>query len=1129
MATNPSIFNAINIAGMMDYFDTMSRVLSSSQSIRVLRLGDIKTLMTFNSNSQIIQRLIQRYGNFDTAATELYNFTKNYMTSSASVYNTTDYARLEGALHELKRFGGIDTVALKQQINNESANVRSNDRNFLIANSLKNLGACTDITDIPMSHLTTKISNLRDVAIRSANILARKLRDVKEKGDDREAIEIDRRRRKILYRIEGKSYYSGTLEVMQEALQDLQNIAATINSIPNNGTRLEQITAYASVYRAYEDIVNNYMDIVTALSDIDNIIINEKVSQADRLALQDVARQLKSKLETVKKELDLHREDLAIDVISEYLGTDPINGVSVACVVTNAMSDVNLFSTWIYSLTDANNSMVQTVGTIIRKAEQERDKILVKFSDRIRQATYKLGKAGIRNTDFMYEEDGRIISDIDWESYYNVRARYRKDLIKMQGLKGYALDKAMLDWEEQNTEDREVDKVSHRTERIPNSQYRKPMPVLNAAEQEYYDTMMQIKGELGTMMPNYARSQYTPPQVRMDLYDAVRDAWKNYKRGDFIRRLIKVLWNSMKDLVVFREDEAIAFSNRDDALRASESDFTPKKRIPIFYTAPLKDQTYLDKNFARTLSLLATTAVSYHTMSKIEDTVNYMKAYSMGVGTIDTDVKGNPNKDINEVSIVRIVNNMRANLTPGMAIVIANAIDDRLYKIPAYKNTWYNKLLLTLVRYTSFTGLTMNIKGAITNKLQGHIQTFIEACGGEFFTVKDWFRAEVEYMKFFKNKKETAALLMDRYKGTKTSLTTLINERFNVQQDVFQDMLNEKYYLSAFNRALNMGDSMMLYGIGEYYIHQVNLRALLIHEKVLYNGKKTSLLDVFDKTAPVDGVSELTIKPGATRLDGSPITEEYLDSIMNISKLINQESHGAMADEDKGLIHRYAFGKVLMNFRQWMVKHYSRRFRKEHKDPLTGRIREGFHITFTTMLMATLAEFAGSRLSLIKYRRDGKIDKFIEKHSWKNIKDARHKRANVRKAITEYAILAILGAIWKFVFGGDDDDEKKAGFWSKNGYDITDRLLVEVAGSTPILLPRQFMTLVNKPFPAINTFNRFVYPIVGIGEMTEEYKRGRWKGENKYFHKLWYEWTPFVKQIDLFIHPEYDKANLYNR
>ena len=125
----------------------------------------------------------------------------------------------------------------------------------------------------------------------------------------------------------------------------------------------------------------------------------------------------------------------------------------------------------------------------------------------------------IKNTEFIYDEDGNIVSDIDWVSYNKAKAN-EYERLKKSGLKGLDLIEAMEQWVEDNTEDRIVDFKNNRTEAIPDSKFRKPFN-LTGAEKEYYDTMMQIKGEIGTLLPKYAQFHYRPPQIRRSFKDAM--------------------------------------------------------------------------------------------------------------------------------------------------------------------------------------------------------------------------------------------------------------------------------------------------------------------------------------------------------------------------------------------------------------------------------------------------------------------------------------------------------------------------------------------------------------------------------------------------------------------------------
>ena len=1121
---NPNAFNPILSYRMTDILESYS--MSRPQDFDIFSELDLKIVLSLNKNNPIVQRLIQRFGDIDTLAAEMYDYTHNNHPFSA-----TDIQRFESAKAILNRIGGIDVAALKAQLNNNSSVMHGSEQHFMVAETLKNLGRKINPNLIDnFNKLENRIRSLSEAAIKSATILKRKLKEAQNQKDDAKVLEIQKKLDKILNQIEGKYYYSGVLELMQSLTTDVNTLYQNITNIPTGLTRFEQIQYMAKNYASLKEILENYRDVIKSLSNLDKMIINENISEADEQNLQNIARQLDGQLNNVEEILNGSRASLMRDILKEYLGNNVINGLAIEVMATHASQDASFFDRFLYGSTDMSNPVIGTIGAIIRKAQQDRDSELTEINDRIRQASYRLEKAGIKDTEWMYDADGRIISDIDWEAYEQAKKAYI-DGLKSRGIKGYELSKEIFNWEENNTEDRVVDKKSNRTEKVPNSRYRKALVFASSAHEEYYTTMMQLKGELGTMLPSYARDHYTPPQIRMGLWDALRDARKNYKGLDKYIRQWNVLWSKFADLFTFREDDTFVHKNdyfdRETSIAEVNPDGTIRRRIPIFYRNNLKDPSMLDKNFGHVINLMATTAVNFKVMNKIEDVVLYMRDYVPNMGVYESDDLGRNPIDITRGLRTSIIERVYKSAAESNVYATINGIiDTQMYSVTKYSRTRWNKFILSLLNYTSWSSLTVNAPGAIINTVQGHIQTIIEASGGEFYTWSDWLKAEASTF----NPSGVGRRCADLANGTKTSLTTLLNDRFNVTQSLYEDIKSDKFYLDTYRRIVHSGNSMVLYGIGEYNIHQVNMRAVLIHEKVLYNGKKVSLLDVFDQTSPVDGVSKLIIKPGATRLDGSPITEEYLDSLMNIIKLVNQEHHGSMSQEDKGLIHSYLWGKLIMNFRQWMVKHYSRRYRKKHIDTLTGKEREGFYITLANFGLALALEVKCLRdLSIKLIGNESKIDKFSENYKWKTATKAT--KANIRKAMTELIIYGLLFALMKFVLDDDDDDKnKKERSWIEwLIYKQVDRLLVEVGGSVPFGIPGQSTTLINKPIPAVNTYNKLIYPIIGIPEIFETYKAGIYEGENKYWHKFLYNTLPFVKQIDYLINPEHDKTRLWDR
>lgn len=123
---------------------------------------------------------------------------------------------------------------------------------------------------------------------------------------------------------------------------------------------------------------------------------------------------------------------------------------------------------------------------------------------------------------------------------------------------------------------------------------------------------------------------------------------------------------------------------------------------------------------------------------------------------------------------------------------------------------------------------------------------------------------------------------------------------------------------------------------------------MLHHAKVYHNGKQVRVLgtgnSIFEKVKE-DGVTHLKIKDGVTvDKDGKiPVTMEgFIDALKGQVKECNQNLHGSMNQEDKGLIAQKFTGRAVMQFRQWMVEMYSSRFRKEHWSAYTKQWEKGF-------------------------------------------------------------------------------------------------------------------------------------------------------------------------------------------
>lgn len=75
-------------------------------------------------------------------------------------------------------------------------------------------------------------------------------------------------------------------------------------------------------------------------------------------------------------------------------------------------------------------------------------------------------------------------------------------------------------WMYNNTDEIVVDPANGRVERAPKlKKATNPLDSLSPWERKAYDEFLTLKAEIDSMLPEFARSLYTPPQLRMSAID----------------------------------------------------------------------------------------------------------------------------------------------------------------------------------------------------------------------------------------------------------------------------------------------------------------------------------------------------------------------------------------------------------------------------------------------------------------------------------------------------------------------------------------------------------------------------------------------------------------------------------
>lgn len=1090
----PSIFNAATIADTITYLaDSVAKTEN-----KYLSVNDIKALLYINKDTTEGSRLITMFTDIDNAAQQIYDF---YRTTYDS-YSSTEQAQIHALVTALKDFAGIDMSGLKTAIDNELGNLRAVSPEIAIKDKIDELNEKYGINKNEIHMINAKIDSLSDAAISAVMALQRNLDEmVKKNGVNPESKILQATLKKLMQEIGKQQYTIGLLRYMNVVTKAMDELDNYYINRKTTGTNMEVAASAAAAITEMRKAVNGYYTTIVALTDIDKLVNDGAISKFDKKRLEDAARIIKERFDNERKKYSDLAEDTMFQLVKEILGDSLPNGVAIGNIMAMAEADASIWD-FLYSMSRVSNPLVAATGTVIRNAQDRRTDRLNDVRLRIARATDKLYKSGIKDTKWMYEKvNNMIISDIDWTGFETERKNYRNRLYA-NGYRGLDLTEAMQLWDEEHTEDRVVNNIDGRTERVPDGRYRKPMPPLNAAQQEYYEEMMQLKGEIGSLFPSYAQKQYLPAQKRRNFMDAlwehksVDDVWHSFKEW------MKSAYKIMPDDEYFAQNGVV--DGEEYGFTSGDYDNTILKRIPIFHVGTLADQKELLKDFSGGLQTLAEVAINYDEMSKVEDIVNMMAAYidnNQDVAATSGEKKvGQRVADEATVIVKDLIEHSRNTNTSN---ILHSFIDQHLYGINLKETNKYVKLIKNLLMFNSIRSLSLNIKGAISNEVVGHLQAIIEAGGGEFYKMKDLLWAEARV--FGDNTTQAPGRIIDFINNNENSKSVLLGRLFDPTNDMFRDTGHSRYHSNWFRVLLSKDLTFIGYGMGEHKIHFLNLYAMMHAQKCWLDGKKITLYDAFEVVNKEDGNSELKVKDGVTLADrdgndtGEAITEGWIFDFRKKVRGVNQNTHGSMNEEDRGVINQYLLGKMAIQFKQWMIEHYSRRYREGHFDGSMGQYREGFYRTAWNFIKELYRDKEGFDLS-------------VRAH-WDRLED--WQKANIRRTETEIALIGILTtlsfALKPIKDVGDDE------VWYRMFMYQVKRALMDERASTPTGLYSEIWTIIQDPLPIARAAKDLAYPITGL--MTLDFKdtlgpTSPDAGENKYWRNIKKNTLKFPYQIE---------------
>lgn len=950
------------------------------------------------------------------------------------------------------------------------------------------------------------------------NIISNELKRLKIYEKRNPNSQFSTNQRLLIDRLEMELYDNNEIEgiysFLDNALEELQKVSYRLELLRD--TPATNVNERASVLRDVRNYMYSYKNII---EDIRKALVDEeryddnRYGQRVRVLLNDTSNLL-GDLYVKYNSVSM---PLFVDFIKPFVGENIMipfgkfkgKVIKAEDLVKMADKDISFFDRWLDSMADSSDYMLKVMDQAVKKSKEQARSRTIDVMKQLQAATIKLEKAGIKNTDWMFERDskgnlsGNYISEINQalfkekvrEMFKSLNEKYGKNPVGENAEKYKKERQAWFDANMEIVNGKKVPKMSI----YGNKQYQR----LNAAQKEYYDTVMNIKSQLDSYLPEKYTTLTNAVKIRKDLLERV-------KSSDGVRSGTKQIWKSIKDEFIRRTDDV------DFGDRATVKDFEGNEvqTLPIYFTKLKEGESAndLSTDIVSTLTAYAAMANDFDEMNKVIDVLELGRDLLRERQVIQTQ-GGKPLVEKFKV----VGRKVESKLTKeGEATRFVQRLND-FFEMQVYgrymadegtfgkTNIDKGKVANFVNRVTSMNNLALNVLSGISNIATGKVMMRIESFAGEFFNEKNTITADRIYGQAL------PAYLAEIGNRVKTSKLALWDELFNVMQEYEQDVREVNFDRKTwFSRMFGTSTLFFMNNAGEHWMQNRTSLALADAYKMKApNGKIVSLWDAME-VVPIDknnkkAGAKLQLKQGYTKADGSAFTQDDIIKFSRRSAAINQRMHGIYNKADRSAVQRLAIGRMGMMFRKWIKPSLNRRFKSATYNYDLDAWTEGYYRT--------------SGRFLLQLARDLRETQFNLAARWNELTPT--EKANIRRALTEtghfLAVMVIIGLIeWS-------DDKDRPWLVRMAEYQAR-RLYTELGAMIPGKpMISEGLKIIKSPAAGVNTIENILdlIKLLNPWNYMDEIQSGRYEGHSTAY-KSFFESPiiPMNRTIYRGLHPE---------
>lgn len=983
-----------------------------------------------------------------------------------------------------KTFSAFDHTEIQQAVLQADQTIDTLAKNLLAGNIEFNKNSIErTFSDDKMHHLENAVGMLQKIVEDAIDVETKKTRIIKQD----KAVERAEKKAKNLKAVlkgtpEGK--VKGIINYAKAAVIDLGYAREALGKINAEDKNFSVIRGIRSTIQSYDDFIRQLGELINSQDeDLKKLLAETKIE--DKEHVESTLKQVYDELASLHNLIKDRFKSVALDSIEEFFA--PFFNVeggkfidktgkerTLRQLIEEAVGDIGFCDRYLQTMSVSGDLLLQLFDEVVKKAKANAHNNTISDLHDIIKLMLDAEENGITSFEWMYEKDnkghktGNYITAVNTGQYEKDKKEFLEQLDKEYGInptgeKAREKKKRRKQWLSTNGR-------MYGTKPNPNIYRNAEFDNLTKAQHDVLNEFMRLKQKFDKRIPTNKTSSSKAIQMRRTsqqrLLNSLSDPSQAFKN---------IQESIAKEFTKSDDDDAI-YGQKTGLRSFDHSEF---KVLPVLYTTRLSNPDELTGDIFSALAAYSYSTNIYTEMDKVVDPLEVAK---------DWISDPNNRKVAENRNGKQLVEKVKDKLNPifknNASYIIAKLNDfmdsqvycryyadsDNTIKIMD-KELKTGKVANWWISLSSTVQLGFNALAHLANATTGACMQNIEAFCGQYFNAKELAAADAAYLAALKD------FLPQLESKNPTSKLALFDQKFDIKQEFESNIKRQMNTL--FEKVFGKGIAFLGQTCGDHWLYNRTAIAMCIRKKVkTKNGEIISLWDALHTENVFkndDRIKELVIEAWDAET-GERIDDEYIRKFSGKINEINHRLFGVYNTDDMVAAQRVALGRAVLQYRQWIVPMFVRRFGSRNYVLSLGEYEEGYY-------RSTLHLIAG-----LKNGMTGIME------VWEDMDEGQQR--NCMRALVEMIQFFAVAAIANFCSFGKDDPNR---IWAlKLAEYMAQREKHELGNLAPsFTMGREILKTIKSPASILNTTQatmNFIESALWPWDWFDEIQSGKYEG-----------------------------------